>query len=195
MPRDCCKQWSADKLVASNDVQKYEFKNLINVYLARIPNAPVKSLAEIIASGKYHKPSLERLMVDSESYQDGMNEFDYKERLLRNQRTRQILASLMADNRVDALVYPLQKRLVVPISDNNQTDRNGILAAVTGFPAITVPAGFSTPSSDVPIGVPIGIDILGRPWSEGRLLQIGNHFEQVTDFRKPPASTPPLSLK
>jgi hypothetical protein len=62
----------ADKLVASNDVQKYEFKNLINIYLAGIPNAPVNSLAEIIASGKYHKPSIERLMVDSESYQDGM---------------------------------------------------------------------------------------------------------------------------
>ena len=40
----------ADKLVASNDVQKYEFKNLINIYLAGVPNTQVKSLAEIIAS-------------------------------------------------------------------------------------------------------------------------------------------------
>jgi amidase len=185
----------ADSLIADNDVQKYEFKELINAYLATIPNAPVRSLADIIASGKFHKPSLERLLVTSEAYQNGMQEPDYKERLLRNQRTRQVLISVMADNRLDALVYPLQKRLVVPVVEPNQADRNGILASVTGFPAIDVPAGFSEPSVQAPLGVPIGLDILGRPWSEGRLIQIAYGFEQATHFRKPASSAPSLTTK
>jgi Asp-tRNA(Asn)/Glu-tRNA(Gln) amidotransferase A subunit family amidase len=182
----------AARLIADNDVQKYEFKALINAYLMTIPNAPVKSLSEIIASEKYHKASLEKFLVSAESYQNGMQEPDYKERLLRNQRTRQTLIALMAEYRLDALVYPLQKRLVVPVTELTQADRNGILAAVTGFPAITVPAGFSQPTPSAPLGVPIGMDILGRPWSEGRLIQIAYGFERATHYRKPPDSTPPL---
>ena len=77
------------RLIADNDVQKYEFKALLNAYLAAISNAPAKSLAEIIASGKFHKPSLEKFLSSAESFANGMEEPDYKERLLRNQRTRQ----------------------------------------------------------------------------------------------------------
>jgi amidase len=64
---------------------------------------------------------------------------------------------------------------------------------VTGFPAITVPAGFSTPTETAPIGVPVGMDILGRPFSEAKLLSIAYAFEQATQFRRPPQSTPPLA--
>ena len=81
---------------------------------------------------------------------------------------------------------------MVPVTELTQADRNGILAAVTGFPAITVPAGFSQPSASAPLGVPVGMDILGRPWSEGRLIEIAYGFEQATHYRKPPGSTPPL---
>ena len=186
---------SATKLIAENDVQKYEFKTLINAYLTSIPNAPAKSLAEIIASGKFHKSSLENFLASAQAYEGGIEELDYHLRLLRNARTRDKLVSLLAQHRLDALIYPLQQRLVVPTSELNQADRNGILASVTGFPAITVPAGFSKPTATAPLGVPIGMDILGRPWSEGRLIQIAHGFEQATHFRKPPNSAPPLPMK
>jgi Asp-tRNA(Asn)/Glu-tRNA(Gln) amidotransferase A subunit family amidase len=182
----------ANKLNTDNDVQKYEFKALMNAYLSTIPNAPAKSLAEIIASGKFHKPSLEKFLLSAEGFANGMEEPDYKERLLRNQRTRQALVSVFAEHRLDALVYPLQKRLVVPLTELNQADRNGILASVTGFPAITVPAGFSQPSATAPLGVPVGMDILGRPWSEGRLIELAYGFEQAVHARKPPTGAPPL---
>ncbi len=183
---------SAAKLSAENDVQKYEFKLLINSYLASIPNAPAKSLGEIIASGKFHKPSLESFLKAAESYQNGTEEPDYLVRLMRNGHTRDRLISLMAEHQLDALIYPLQQRLVVPLSEFNQADRNGILASVTGFPAITVPAGFSKPTATAPIGVPVGIDILGRPWSEGQLIQIAYGFERATRHRQAPASAPAL---
>jgi amidase len=182
----------ATKLNADNDVQKYEFKTLINAYLSAIPNAPAKSLAEIIASGKFHKPSLEKFLTSAEGFANGMEESDYKERLLRNQRTRQVLISVFAEHKLDALVYPLQKRLVVPLSELNQADRNGILASVTGFPAITVPGGFSLPTATAPLGVPVGMDILGRPWSEGRLIELAYGYEQAVHARKPPSSVSPL---
>jgi len=186
---------SAAKLIAENDVQKYEFRTLINAYLASIPNAPAKSLADIIASGKFHKPSLESFLASAQTYQGGIEELDYHLRLLRNARTRDKLVSMLAEHRLEAVIYPLQQRLVVPTTELNQADRNGILASVTGFPAITVPAGFSKPTATAPLGVPIGMDILGRPWSEGRLIQIAHGFEQATHFRKPPKSAPPLPMK
>jgi Asp-tRNA(Asn)/Glu-tRNA(Gln) amidotransferase A subunit family amidase len=47
---------------------------------------------------------------------------------------------------VVALLYPHQKRLPVIIGEMNRSERNGILASLAGLPAITVPAGFSTPT-------------------------------------------------
>jgi amidase len=99
---------------------------------------------------------------------------------------------VMDDNHLDAVVYPLQKRLVVLVTELNQADRNGILASVTGFPAITVPAGFSAPTKTAPLGVPVGMDILGKPWSEAKLLALAYSFEQATHFRRSPESAPPL---
>ena len=98
----------------------------------------------------------------------------------------------MTKNNLVALAYPHQKRLPVMIGDMNQAARNGILASITGFPAITVPAGFSTPTESAPIGVPVGIEFLGPPFSEPQLLQITYGLEQATHARKPPQSTPPL---
>jgi amidase len=102
------------------------------------------------------------------------------------------VANLMAKNQLDALVYPHQKCLVLPIGATFQKDRNGIIAALAGFPAIEVPAGFSRPTPDAPIGVPVGMEFLGRAWAEPELLRLAFGFEQATHLRKPPVSTPAL---
>ena len=140
----------------------------------------------------FTKPSLEKFLTTAEAFANGMEEDGYKERLLRNQRTRQVLTSVFADHKVDALVYPLQKRLVVPLTELNQSDRNGILASVTGFPAICIQAGFSPSTATAPLGVPVGMDMLGKPWSEGRLIELAFGFEQAVYARKPPKSAPAL---
>ncbi|WP_336489377.1 amidase family protein [Methylobacterium nigriterrae] len=185
--------FEADKLNAENDVQTYEFKTLFNGYLAGIPNAPQKDLAGIIASGRFHKPALEKFLTGAEARQDGMQEPEYKARLERIAAFKAHVASVFDREHLDALIYPLQKRLVVPIGELNQADRNGIVAGLTGYPAIDVPAGFSAPSETAPLGVPIGMDLLGQPWSEGKLLGLAYAFEQATKLRRPPESTPPLT--
>ena len=183
----------ANQLIAQNDVQKYEFKAVMDRYLATIPNAPAKTVDAIYADGRYNHPTLEGFLKSAVSFKDGLSEADYRIRLDRDVKTRALLEKAMNDNHLDAVIYPLQKRLVVPLTELNQADRNGILASVTGFPAITVPAGFSAPAGTAPLGVPVGMDILGKPWSEAKLLSLAYSFEQATRFRRSPESAPPLS--
>jgi amidase len=180
-------------LTAKFRLNEPEFKTALNGYLQQHgSHVPVHSLAEIIASGKYHKPTLEKFLATAESYEDGPNSADYKDRRMRMDEVKIEVANLMAKNQLDALVYPHQKCLVLPIGATFQKDRNGIIAALAGFPAIEVPAGFSKPTPDAPIGVPVGMELLGRAWAEPELLKLAFGFEQVTHLRKPPVSMPAL---
>jgi Asp-tRNA(Asn)/Glu-tRNA(Gln) amidotransferase A subunit family amidase len=152
----------------------------------------VHSLVEIIASGQYHKPTLEQFFATAQGYEDGPNSADYKDRRIRMEEIKIEVANLMAKNQLDALIYPHQKCLVLPVGATFQKGRNGVAAALAGFPAIKVPAGFSTPTTDAPIGVPVGMGLLGRAWAEPELIKLAFGFEQATHLRKPPVSTPAL---
>ncbi len=98
----------------------------------------------------------------------------------------------MAQNNLDALVFPHQKCLVVPIGETNQPGINGVVAALARFPSIVVPAGFSAPTDHAPMGVPVGMEIVGHPWGEPELLKLAYGFEQATHARRLPESTPAL---
>jgi amidase len=87
---------------------------------------------------------------------------------------------------LDALLYPHQKRLVVKVGEETQADRNGIVASLIGFPAITYQGGFSTPTETAPIGVPIGLVLLCRPYTEAALIRMAYAFEQKTGHRRMP---------
>jgi len=58
---------------------------------------------------------------------------------------------------------------------------------VTGSPVVAVPAGFSTSSDEAPLGVPIGMEILGQPWTEEKLLQIAYQVQELGQVRRSPA--------
>jgi amidase len=183
-----------DMLTAKFRLNEPEFKAALNHYLQQQgSHVPVHSLAEIIASGQYNKATLQKFFATAESYEDGPNSTDYKDRRMRMDEIRIEVANLMAKNNLDALVYPHQKCLVLPIGATFQKDRNGVIAALAGFPAIEVPAGFSRPTTDAPIGVPVGMEFLGRAWAEPELIKLAFGFEQATHFRRPPVSTPALA--
>lgn len=110
---------------------------------------------------------------------------DYRARMASRSALQEQLLGLISRHRLDALLFPHQKRLVVPIGES-QVERNGVLAGITGFPAITVPAGFSAPSRSAPIGVPIGLELLGSPYSEATLIRLAFAYEQATHHRQPP---------
>ena len=174
------------------DGNVFETETAINRYLAQHPNAPVKTLREILLSGKV-VPSRVRALMNSvgKSTEDS----GYLQVLLSNEETRQTVLGVMADHKLDALVYATFDHQPVEIGPDDMTnplvDTSGIgnnrrLSPILGFPAMTVPAGFT---SD---GLPVGIEFMARPFAEATLFKFGYAYEQVTHHRKPPALAPPL---
>jgi Asp-tRNA(Asn)/Glu-tRNA(Gln) amidotransferase A subunit family amidase len=163
------------------------FKFGLNDYLAsRDPTPPVKNLAEILASGRFH-PSIEVRLRNAEvSDIRPTNDTGCREA---QQKRGETVTRAMDEANVAAIVYPTwdnPPRLIgdlnTPAGDNSQT-----LSPRTGFPAITVPMGF------VRGELPSGITFLGRAWSESSLIRLAYSYEQVANHRRPPASTPPLN--
>ncbi|GLK09296.1 amidase [Streptosporangium carneum] len=154
--------------------------------LARLePPADIVTLADIVTSGQVTPTVLTRLKArlgSSTGPQDA-----YHQRLARRAQAQQLLHKLFEDNDLDALVYPAVSQQAAPIGQPQEGLRVCALAANTGFPALTVPAGFT------PDGMPVGVELLGRPFSEPTLLGLGFDYEQATHHRRPPASTPPLN--
>ena len=168
----------AGHLVLVSDV-KFD----LDAYLASRPTAPVRSLDEILASGRVHpvvEPSLRRSQAVA-----SRDTKEYWEHLARRATLRQTVLQAMAEAGLDALLYPPIRRKAAPIGEP-QPGTNCHLAANSGLPALVVPAGFTAD------GLPVGVELLGRPWSEARLLGLGYAYEQATKHRRPPASTPPL---
>ena len=177
------------KIASEISVHLYDLKRDLNSYLADPKaNTPVKSLADVIASGKY-SPSIDKNIKEAEGLSTTSPQ--YYERLYKRSLLQERVMKVMADNRLDALVFPHQKRPVVPVGEI-QVERNGSLGSVTGFPSIIVPGGFTKSTATAKIGVPVGIEFLARPWQEGLLIEIGYGYEQGTKNRKMPPSTPGL---
>jgi Asp-tRNA(Asn)/Glu-tRNA(Gln) amidotransferase A subunit family amidase len=72
------------------------------------------------------------------------------------------------------------------VADVAGLGNNRRLSSLLAFPAITVPAGFTTD------GLPVGIEFMARTFDEAMLLKFAYAYEQGTRHRKPPASTPAL---
>jgi Asp-tRNA(Asn)/Glu-tRNA(Gln) amidotransferase A subunit family amidase len=158
-------------------VLAHDFKTDINAYLARHPDAPVKSLTEILASGKYN-PSIDQVLRVSESM-TAESEPLYRSALAQRQVIRESVLAAMAEQDLDALAYPTIRRKAAPLYQP-QEGSNCQLSAKSGLPAISMPAGFTGD------GLPVGIELLGRAWSEQDLLAMAYAFEQLAGHRVPP---------
>jgi amidase len=155
----------------------YEFKRDINAYLTENPDAPVRSLADIIATGVFH-PAVDDSLRASEAMGPGSRR-EYLEALAQRDALRRLLLATMARERLDVLVYPTVRRTAAPVGAP-QPGSNCLLAANTGLPALSMPAGFTAQ------GLPVGIELLGVPWSEQRLLALAYAYEQGAGKRQPP---------
>ena len=179
-------------LTAEVNVMRFEFRSAFDRYLEGLgARAPVSTLDEFMTRREYHA-GIAATLEPFASIQDGLSSPEYLARLRRRNELRQAIMTSMAEHDLDAILYPHQRRLVARIGDA-QLERNGVLSHGTGFPAVTFAGGFSTPSADAPVGVPIGIEILGGPeWSEPLLLRLAYAFQEGTRVRRPPESAPPL---
>ena len=91
--------------------------------------------------------------------------------------------------KLDALIGPTAPPAwVTDLIDGDHDDGGSSgLAAIAGYPAITVPAGFI-------FGLPVGISFFGRAWSEPTLLKIAYGFEQLVNARKAPQFLPAITI-
>lgn len=160
-----------------------------NTYLANLgPKAPHKTLKSIIKSRQYH-PFLEKFLLDADA--DTLAPEKHKgwqKNLALRERLRQLLLRAMDSTQVDVLVYPsfsYPPRLIGDLNTPSGTNNNA-LAPPTGFPAFSVPMGYTYDN------LPAGLQFFGRPFSEPTLIKLCYAYEQATMHRIPPASTPPL---
>jgi amidase len=167
-------------------ILRQDFKFDLDAYLARRPTAPMRSLEQILASGKVSAaPQLQTKMRESQGVASRDTK-EYLEHQLKRSTLRQAILKGMADQRLDALAYATVSQKPAALDEEQKDERSCRLAANSGLPAISVPAGFTAE------GTPVGVELLGRPWAEDRLIELAYAFEQATHHRHPPASTPPL---
>ena len=141
-----------------------QFKYDLNRYLAGLGDkAPMHSLDEIIKSRRFH-PSIQARLESGQAADDvpgqtpGCRSRDeFREQL------RAAVLKLMDDKQLDALVYPTWSNPPRLIGDLNTPggDNNQLFSPSTGFPAITVPMGYTRGGT-----LPAGLQFFGRPWSE-----------------------------
>ena len=172
-----------DELLRDSSLITAEFKFDLADYLARHPDAPVKSLGEVLDRGLYHL-ALEGTFRGRAAVEKRGMESERRARLKRPV-IRDAAVAVMDEHRLTALVYPTLRRKPARLGDA-QLASNCTFSAHSGLPALAVPAGWSAD------GLPIGIDMVGRPWSESELLSLGYALEQTWKLRKAPFSTPAL---
>ena len=172
-----------DDLLRDSSVIGDEFKFDLAAYLAKIPNAPVKSLGEILDRGLNHAEldATFRLRNQPEKRETE----HYRQAMIKRYALRAAVTATLEEHRVDALAYPTLRRKPALIGEA-QGGTNCQLSATTGLPAIAMPAGFSND------GLPIALELLGGAWEEAKLLKYAYSWEQATKPRKSPFSTPPL---
>jgi Asp-tRNA(Asn)/Glu-tRNA(Gln) amidotransferase A subunit family amidase len=169
------------ELVANISVHLFDLKAHLNSYLEAV-NAPYPSIDAILQSGLHHPGIKDNLLLANQLDIDAP---EYGERLEKRALLQKQIRALFARHQLDALVFPHQQQLVCRVGES-QLQRNGALAAITGFPSVCLPAGFSAPTAQAPIGVPIGFELFGLPGSEGRLIEISRQYEKQYPKRQPP---------
>jgi amidase len=165
-----------------------DFQADLNQYLAtHAQNARYKNLAEIVQSGLY-LPYIEtrlKTAVEPKEQSQPCPDIYHNEKKI---AFRNAVLAAMDGARVDAIVYPTWSNPPRKIGDMQSPagDNSQILSPQTGFPAITVPMGYTYGS------LPAGLTFLGRAFAEPALIQYAYAYEQATRHRSPPKNFPPL---
>ena len=172
---------------ASYQVLLYEFKDGINKYFTGLgKDVPVKSLRDLIEFNRKDTIELkyfdQQILIEAEKKGD-LTSPEYRTALAKILKaTREDgIDKLMNSNDLDAIIAPTGSpawKTDLLLGDHF-TGGSSSLAAISGYPAITVPMGFAGE-------LPVGITFFGRAWSEPVLIGIAYSYEQATRHRRAP---------
>jgi len=172
---------------ASNFCVRFRYD--MQVYLTSLGNgAPISDVMDVMENKDYSEYIEDRLKFFGANPPDLHPENfdppcpDFQQHQGRQAFLADVVASMDAAE-IDAMVYPswtnppahIDKALEEYKGDNSQ-----LIAPATGLPAVTVPMGYSYGN------LPAGLQILGRPYSEGLLFALAYAYEQATLHRVPP---------
>jgi amidase len=174
----------------------YELKADLNAYLARLgPNAPVKSLQDIIEFNEHNQqkemPYFGQDLFLKSRTKGPLTEKEYVDALAKNHQLARTdgIDAVMNKFKLDAIVGPTggPAWLTDLITGDHFGGGSSNAAAVAGYPNINVTMGFI-------LGLPIGISFFGRAWSEPLLIKLAYAFEQATRARQAPRFLPTIEL-
>ncbi len=181
---------------AEFDVLLYEFKADLEKYFREwAPSGAVKTLQDVIDFNERNRTSelryfgqeimvmaQEKGPLTDQAYLDALAKCG---KLSRDEG----LDALFNEQRLDAVVMPTGGPAWTTdlVNGDHYSGGSSTPAAVSGYPSITVPAGFV-------FGLPIGLSFVGRAWSEPVLLRLAFAYEQGTHHRRPPRFLPSADL-
>lgn len=174
-------QWIAD-----TSLYIKQSKIDISAFLAAREKSPASSFMEIYASGKFNP--LNDLFNNIAAGPENLEgDAEYMRLRLNREDFQRLVLTLFAENGVDFLVYPTVQ--VVPPTQTELEDgkytaltfpTNTVLGSQTGFPALTIPVGFTAG------GLPVGMELLGKPFAEAEMLQFASAWEKIASHRQAP---------
>lgn len=173
---------------AEYEVLLYESRAGLDAYLATLttPGLP-RTLADVIRFNEEHAdasmPYFGQDILQRAQEKGGLDSPAYRKALATCRRlTRaQGIDLVMRTHRLDALVAPTggPAWLTDLVNGDHFGGGSSGLAAVAGYPSITVPAGRV-------FGLPVGLSFVAGAWEEGKLVRYAYAFEQAVRARRPP---------
>jgi len=170
---------------AEYEVLLYEFKDDLNRYLAS-SGAPLDSLEAIIAFNEEHAetvmPFFGQEIMELAQGKGPLTDAEYRDALELSKRiARDGIDQALATHDLDALIAPSNGPawMTDHINSDHFSTGSSSFAAVSGYPSITVPAGYI-------FGLPVGVSFIGAAFSERGLIEIAYAFEQASKVRVAP---------
>jgi amidase len=173
-----------DSAIGGNEftVLLNELKADMNAYLATTPpSVATHTLADLIAFNKAHAAS-ELALFGQETFEEAEKTKGLDDPAYKKARSASFRAAgpdgidrLLKEHRLDALVGPTMPpawKIDAVNGDQISGGGAGSLAAVAGYPHLTVPMGLVK-------GLPVGLSFIGPKWSEALLLNLGYSYEQA----------------
>ena len=156
----------------------------------------MRTLADVIAFNEAHRgqemPYFGQELFLRAQEKGPLTAPAYKKALAKCRRLSrgQGIDAVMSAHKLDAIVAPTGGPSWVTdlVAGDHYTGGSSTAPAVSGYPNVTVPMGFV-------FGLPVGLQFMGRAWSEPALIRIAYAFEQATRHRKPPAFLPTADLR
>jgi Asp-tRNA(Asn)/Glu-tRNA(Gln) amidotransferase A subunit family amidase len=171
------------------------FRHDMAQYLSTLPAPPMRDVVEVLETGAFGTDAEAGLRnalatpADLHPRDGDPTCPDFAEHQGRQALLAAVVAALDQDG-LDAFVFPTWRYPPAPLATANEDyrgDNSQGLVPAAGLPALTIPMGFTDP------GLPAGLQLVGRPWSDGALLAMGYAYEQATEHRTPPPGFPPLA--